>query len=105
MLWTIWLEVFMRQVLAIRLGVFCRAGIINMPAMRKKTTKKTISKMAKEISEPKTMTMSGRAMEREMTPDGVQLRWQISNDFCKFSAVLPSTFILRIDSALLQACS
>src|SRR3989338_8074427 len=111
MLCTIWLLAFIRQVLAIKLGVFCKAGKTSMPATRKKMTKKNMggnlnnTGMAKLTRDPTTMMNNAASMANEVTPEGVTFRWQMSKFFCTSIAFLGSALSLSRCSETLQAFS
>src|SRR3989344_7919163 len=98
----------MRQVLAIKWGIFCTAGKLSSPAMIKKNIKKVLGScpkskgMGKEIKEPRTIISREVRMAKEVTPDGVQLRWHMFKSFCVLSADTPETFIFRILSPRAQ---
>src|SRR3989338_4245891 len=103
--WTIWLLAFILQLLAMKLGNFCKANTSSIPAIIKKTTKNIIWNTAKEIRAPKTITAKGSKIEKAVTPAGVTLRWQASRSFCISSAFLGSAWIFSRFSEKLQAFS
>src|SRR3989344_4944222 len=111
MLCTIWLDAFMRHVLAMKAGTFCSTGMRIRPAMMEKKTRKVIGGRpnnigrAKVMREPNTITPNDARIANERTPEGVTLRWQRTIFFSVARAFCGSGLIFSRFSEKLQAFS